>query len=165
MIPRTTSVSATGPWAHCSLPSALRKCRGRLVGPTGSGRSTWRQLCAFGSVADRGYDPGMPLDDDVHRDSAWGTSSVGAHHRGRRLARYVEPAAVKPSSSGATFVFESDLHEHAALLILNRALEQGRWRRSWWPRSTHTRGSGEQGSRCPYDPRLHRGGYAPRRDA
>ena len=75
-------------------------------------------------VLSRGYDPGVPLDDDVHRDAAWGTSSVGTHDRGRRLARYEELAAVKLSSNGATFVFEPELHELAALIILNGVLEQ-----------------------------------------
>ena len=110
----------------------------------------------------RRYDPGVPLDDDVHRDLARGISSLSALTIAvdGRLARYVELAGVKPSPNGATRVCEPDLRDHAALPILNGAETQVRWRRRCWPRSADTLGGGEQGSRWLYDPRLHRGGVA-----
>ena len=89
----------------------------------------------------------MPLDDDVYPDSDWGNRpsarTIGAD---RRLARYVELAAVKLSRNSATFVFEPDLREHAALIIFNGVLEQS-VAGVLVSRSTHARRSGEAGSR------------------
>jgi hypothetical protein len=121
--------------------------------------SAWRQLCAFGAwltavtiPACRRMTTCIATRTGEHRPSA---RTIGAD---RRLARYAELAAVKLSLNGATLVFEPELHEHAALIISTECWKQGRLRRCWWPRSTHARGSGEQGSRTT---RLHRGGYAP----
>jgi hypothetical protein len=66
MIRRTTSVSATRPWTRCFIARGAAEV-------SGSAGSTDRfglvgvalAMCAPG-VADRGYDPGMRLGDEVH---------------------------------------------------------------------------------------------------
>jgi hypothetical protein len=167
MIRRATSVSATGPWTRCFIVIGAAEVSG-----VGWLDRSVRQFDVAPSmyvrgVADRGYDPGMPLDAEVHPRLGLG-NIVCRHAPSGSTGRWPGTWCL----GRHTVVGRRDVCLRAGRLRasgfdrFNGVLGWGRWRRCWWRCSIgRTRRRrlevASQGRGGRARTRLHRGGCVP----